>query len=57
MSPVDFTAIMKLKKTAMKRCEERILEAASRSTDHQKKNEDSPDQYGVTQSVKKKHGL
>ena len=57
MTPVDLDAIMRLKKTAMKRCEERIIEAASIPPDQRKPREECPDNYGVTRVLKKRHGL
>ncbi len=57
MTPVDLDAIMKLKKTAMKRCEERIIEAASIPPDQRKPREECLENYGVTRVLKKRHGL
>jgi hypothetical protein len=57
MAQIDFNAIMKLKMVAMKRCEERIEEAASRPPCSKKKFEDNPECYGVTRVLKKRHGL
>jgi hypothetical protein len=57
MAPVDLNAIMALKKAAIKRCEERILEAASRPEHEHKRIEEIPECYGVTQVLKKRHGL
>jgi len=41
----------------MKRCEDRILEAASQPPGERKKIEEIPECYGVTQVLKKRHGL
>lgn len=57
MPSIDLNVIMKLKKTAMKRCEERILEAASLPPDEKKKKEECQETYGVTRILKKRHGL
>jgi len=57
MPSIDFNTIIKLKKTAMKRCEERILEAASQPPGERKKIEEIPECYGVSQILKKRHGL
>ena len=57
MPPIDFNTIMQLKKAAMKRCEDRILEAASQPPGERKKIEEIPECYGVTQVLKKRHGL
>lgn len=57
MAPVDLNAIIALKKAAMKRCEERIQEAASRPAGEKIKGKDIPECYGVTQVLKKRHGL
>jgi hypothetical protein len=57
MSAIDLNAIMKLKQTAMKRCEERIMEAASLPPDQKMKRGTSQETYGVTGILKKRHGL
>lgn len=57
MVPVDLNAIMALKKAAMRRCEERIEEAASRPPCDRKKMEEYSDCHGVTQVLKRRHGL
>ena len=57
MTSIDLNAIMKLKKTAMKRCEERIADAASHPCDQKKKCEEYQETYGVTRILKKRHGL
>ena len=57
MTSIDMDVIMKLKKTAMKRCEERILEAASLPPDEKNRRSDCQETYGVTRILKKRHGL
>ena len=57
MTSIDMDVIMKLKKTAMKRCEERILEAASLPPEEKNKKNDYQETYGVTRVLKKRHGL
>ena len=57
MTSIDMDVIMKLKKTAMKRCEERILEAASLPPDEKNRRIDCQETYGVTRILKKRHGL
>jgi hypothetical protein len=55
MAIPDMKKILELKKAAMKRCEDRINEAASRPP-CQKNHEETPE-YGVTIKLKKKYGL
>lgn len=55
MTPVDLNKIMQLKQMAMKRCEERIQDAAKRSPCS--KRVEPVSDYGVTLSLKRKHGL
>lgn len=55
MTSVDLKKIMELKQIAMKRCEERILDAAERPPCQKKM--DMMENYGVTMSLKRKHGL
>jgi hypothetical protein len=57
MASTDLNTIIKLKKIAMKRCEARILEAASQPPDEKKKADEIPECYGVTHALKKRHGL
>ncbi|HWQ66209.1 MAG TPA: hypothetical protein VN372_04980 [Methanospirillum sp.] len=57
MPQIDLNAIMKLKRDAMKRCQERILEEAAKPPDQKKKAEEIPECYGITQVLKKRHGL
>lgn len=55
MAVPDMKKILDLKQIAMKRCEDRILEAASRSP-CTKKLEES-ENYGMTRRTKSKYGL
>jgi hypothetical protein len=57
MPGIDLDAIMRLKKTAMKRCEERIIEAASLPPDQKRTEKECTESYGVTRLLKKRHGL
>ncbi|MFH0967306.1 MAG: hypothetical protein V1862_06445 [Methanobacteriota archaeon] len=57
MPSFDLNEIMKLKKIAMKRCEERILESASQNPDGRTNIEENPECYGISQILKKRHGL
>jgi len=55
MAVPDIKKILELKQVAMKRCEDRILEAARRPP-CTKKLEDS-ENYGMTRRTKSKYGL
>jgi len=55
MAVPDMKKILELKQIAMKRCEDRILEAASRPP-CKKKLEDA-ESYGMTRRMKSKYGL
>lgn len=55
MTLPDMKKILELKMLAMKRCQDRIDEAASRPP-CQKKLEENPD-YGITKSLKRKYDL
>ena len=56
MTLPDMKKILELKMLAMKRCQDRIDEAASRPPLYRKNFEDAPD-YGVSKNLKKKYGL
>lgn len=55
MTSLDFKKIMELKQTAMRRCEERIHDAALKPPCVKKL--ETMESYGVTLSLKRKHGL
>jgi len=51
---IDLDTIFKLKKQAMKNCEDRIHEAASH---HPPVSDKSDESYGMTSVLRKRHGL
>ncbi|MDD3574057.1 hypothetical protein [Methanospirillum sp.] len=55
MAVPDMKKILELKQIAMKRCEERILEAARRPPCKKRREDD--DSYGMTRRMKSKYGL
>jgi hypothetical protein len=55
MAVPDMKKILELKQIAMKRCEDRILEAASRPPCT--KHLEDTDSYGMTRRMKSKYGL
>ncbi|NLV26820.1 MAG: hypothetical protein GXY48_06605 [Methanomicrobiales archaeon] len=55
MTSVDLKKIMEMKQIAMKRCEERIRDAAKQPPCQKKLDE--MEKFGVTLSLKRKHGL
>ncbi|HOJ97451.1 MAG TPA: hypothetical protein PK024_11530 [Methanospirillum sp.] len=55
MAVPDMKKILELKQVAMKRCEDRILQAASRPPCT--KHLEDTDSYGMTRRMKSKYGL
>ncbi|MDD1725228.1 MAG: hypothetical protein LUQ07_08905 [Methanospirillum sp.] len=55
MASLDLKKILELKQTAMRRCEERIRDAALKPPCIKKL--EGMENYGVTTSLKRKHGL